>query len=74
MKNLLITIVAAFSIFFVSQEALSSAISVNNNTLIENIQNDSRQIHIKVYEDGAIWVYVYSEDGAFISKFIEQQY
>ncbi|MBZ0203868.1 MAG: hypothetical protein K8I03_12690 [Ignavibacteria bacterium] len=29
--------------------------------------------YIRVFEDGAIWVYVMDEDGIFVTKYLEQQ-
>lgn len=34
--------------------------------------NRAGYTYIKVFEDGAIWVYVYDEDGTFIGRFLEE--
>lgn len=44
-----------------------------NPNQLTSSQQGSSKIYIKVFEDGAIWVYVYEQDGTFIGKFIENQ-
>lgn len=41
-----------------------------NSTSSTSTSSTSRY-SIKVYENGAIWVYVYEEDGTFVYKYIE---
>lgn len=67
MKKTLLTIALTLSLLtgFTTVNTFAASNSVNTS---ENI--DSR-IYIKVYEDGAIWVYVYETDGTFITKFID---
>ena len=68
MKNLILALVFTVALTFGVNTVKSSEIS-NNSTITENI---AAQIKVRVYEDGAIWVYVYSEDGIFVTKYLEQ--
>jgi predicted DNA binding protein len=74
MKNLILTLVFAVALTFGVNSINSSELSSKSlsSTQAADSNNDG-YIYIRVYEDGAIWVYVYSEDGAFISKHIENQ-
>lgn len=72
MKNLII----AFAITFLSLTGFASTNAAELKTsIISTIDdyNDGTYILIKVYEDGAIWVYVYEQDGTFVSRIIDQQ-
>jgi hypothetical protein len=65
-------------IFLTLAIALSLTLGFSSNTVFSSVQNQTTEattgyIYVKVYEDGAIWVYVYTEDGTFVSKMIEQQ-
>ncbi len=59
--------------------ALSLALGFTSNTAFSNVLNQDIQslntnyIYVRVYENGAIWVYVYTEDGTFVTKIIDQQ-
>ncbi len=70
MKNLILALVFTVALTFGINSIKASEIS-SNSVNIENLAGTNYEI--KVYEDGAIWVYVYSEDGVFISKHIENQ-
>ncbi len=64
MKNLLLAIVITLS--------LSTGIStVYSNNTAATEQTASGYTYVKVVQDGAIWVYVYTEDGTFVTKWIE---
>ena len=67
MKKLTFALVLTLSIFsgFTSVNTFAAANTVNQ------VQANEAKIYIKVYEDGAIWVYVYEQDGTFVSKSIE---
>lgn len=67
MRNLVLSLVVAVSIIFGINTVNAS--EVNNNNVVTESTN--QQIKVRQYEDGAIWVYVYSEDGAFITKYVE---
>ncbi len=69
MKKLLLTL--ALTLSLVCGFSTTFAAINNDPTVIENTNN---RIYIKVYEDGAIWVYVYEEDGTFVGKFIEENF
>ena len=65
-------------IFLTLAIALSLTLGFSSNTVFSSVQNQTTEsttgyIYVKVYEDGAIWVYVYTEDGTFVSKVIEAQ-
>lgn len=67
MKKLTFALVLTLSIFtgFTASNTLAAS-----NT-VSSAEANGAKIYIKVYEDGAIWVYVYEEDGTFVSKSIE---
>ena len=67
MKKLTFALVLTLSIFsgFTTVNTFAAANTVNS------AQANGARIYIKVYEDGAIWVYVYEQDGTFVSKSIE---
>lgn len=70
MKNLILTLVFTVALTLGINSVNASDFSSNStNTAISN----GSQIKVKVYEDGAIWVYVYSEDGSFITKYLDVQ-
>jgi predicted DNA binding protein len=74
MKNLILTLVFAVALTFGVNSVNSSELSSKSLSSTEiTDSNTNGYIYVKVYEDGAIWVYVYSEDGAFITKYIDQQ-
>ena len=67
MKNLLLALVITLSL----TTGISTVYS-NNTTATE--QSASGYSYVKVAQDGAIWVYVYTEDGTFITKWMETAY
>jgi len=73
MKNLILAI--AITLFSITGFATLNAAELKAPASIVSIDdyNDGTYILIKVYEDGAIWVYVYEQDGTFVSKIIDQQ-
>ena len=71
MKTLTFALIFAVSALF-SVNTVFSANYLNNDTAIGQESNSSSYIYVRVYEDGAIWVYVYTEDGSFVGKYIEQ--
>jgi hypothetical protein len=68
MKNLILALVFTIALTFGINTVNASDFTPNAaNT--ENIAGV--QIKVRVYEDGAIWVYVYAEDGSFVVKYQE---
>jgi hypothetical protein len=72
MKNLAIAI--AVTLLSLTGFASTSAAELKTS-IVSTIDDydDGNYILIKVYEDGAIWVYVYEQDGTFVSKIIDDQ-
>jgi hypothetical protein len=70
MKNLILTLALTLSLTIGFSNTFAS---VNDNNPAQT-ESSSNRIYIKVYEDGAIWVYVYEEDGTFVNKYIENNY
>ncbi|MEO8512808.1 MAG: hypothetical protein ABI543_04570 [Ignavibacteria bacterium] len=68
MKTLILTI--AITLSLVSGFSTVSAADLSSSSATSTTTNENR-ILIKVYEDGAIWVYVYEQDGTFVSKYVE---
>lgn len=73
MKNLIIAI--AITLLSLTGFASLNAAELKAPASVVSIDdyNDGTYILIKVYEDGAIWVYVYEQDGTFVAKVIDQQ-
>ncbi|MBE2219858.1 MAG: hypothetical protein IAE90_16735 [Ignavibacteria bacterium] len=67
MKNLLLALVITLSF----ATGISTVYS-KNTAATEQTANG--YTYIKVVQDGAIWVYVYTEDGTFVTKWIEQSF
>ncbi len=67
MKNLLTALVITLSL--ASGFSIVSAAG-SSNTSSTTATSTSRYT-IKVFENGAIWVYVYEEDGTFVAKYEE---
>ena len=67
MKKLILAIALTLGL----TAGFSSVSAAELNNLTAASQTIGNKVYITVYENGAIWVYVY-EDGTFITKFIEQ--
>jgi hypothetical protein len=67
MKKLILTI--AITLSLVSGFSIVSAAEMNNTT--SSATTSTGRYSIKVYEDGAIWVYVYESDGTYVTKYEE---
>lgn len=70
MKKTLLTIALTLSLLngFTAVNTFAASNTVNT------AESNGARIYIKVYEDGAIWVYVYEEDGTYVGKFIEENF
>jgi hypothetical protein len=73
MKNLVIAI--AVTLLSLTGFATINSAELKAPVSIASVDdyNDGTYILFKVYEDGAIWVYVYEEDGTFVAKVIDLQ-
>ncbi|KXK46754.1 MAG: hypothetical protein UZ05_CHB002002309 [Chlorobi bacterium OLB5] len=69
MKKILLTL--ALTLSLVSAAAINTFAAELKSAKTE--QNTDSRIYIKVYEDGAIWVYVYEQDGTFVTKYIDNE-
>lgn len=69
MKKIFLTI--ALTLSLISAAAVNTFAAELKSAVTE--QNTGSRIYIKVFEDGAIWVYVYEEDGTFVAKYIESE-
>jgi len=69
MKKTLLTIALTLSLLtgFTTVNTFAAANTVNSS------ETSGALIYIKVYEDGAIWVYVYEEDGTYVTKYIDNE-
>ncbi len=67
MKKLILTI--AITLSLVSGFSFVSAAELSNSSSTSTTSTGTYSI--KVYEDGAIWVYVYESDGTFVTKYVE---
>jgi len=70
MKKILLTIAITLSL-------LTGFSSVNTFAAVNTVntaETNAAKIYIKVYEDGAIWVYVYEEDGTYVGKYIDENF
>ncbi len=68
MKKTLLTIAITLSLL----TGFSTVNTFAASSKVTTAESNGARIYIKVYEDGAIWVYVYEEDGTYVSKYIEQ--
>lgn len=69
MKNLILALAVTLSLAFGITSVKASEIPKPEiNITCENAEN---YIYVRVYEDGAIWVYVYTEDGIYVGKHID---
>lgn len=69
MKKTLLTIALSLSLLtgFTTLNTFAGANTVNTS------ETSGALIYIKVYEYGAIWVYVYEEDGTYVTKYIDNE-
>ena len=67
MKKLILTI--AITLSLVSGFSFVSAAELSNSSSTST--TSTGRYSIKVYENGAIWVYVYEEDGTYVTKYEE---
>ena len=68
MKKLIIAI--ALTLGLTAGFSSVSAAELNNSSATS--QTAGNKVYITVYENGAIWVYVY-EDGTFIGRYTEEE-
>jgi hypothetical protein len=64
MKNLILAIAITLSL------TAGFNITYSNETSASQVVSTGLK-YVKVSQDGAIWVYVYTEDGTFVAKWIE---
>jgi len=69
MKNLILAVVITLSFIFGFNTVNSQELSPNS-AKETSITTDS-YTYVRVYEDGAWWIYVYTEDGIYVSKHID---
>lgn len=69
MKKVIITIAITLSFLTGFATVNAAENNISNTTVSSNADN---RVYVKVFEDGAIWVYVYEQDGSFVAKYIEQ--
>jgi len=67
MKNLLLAIVITLSF-------ATGINTVYSKNTAATEQTASGYTYVRVVQDGAIWVYVYTEDGTFVAKWVEASY
>ncbi len=71
MKKIILTLTLTLSLGFGFNQL--KADNLNTDPVQTSIDWDhAGYTYVKVFEDGAIWVYVYDEDGTFIGKFLEE--
>lgn len=70
MKKTLFALIITLS--FLTGFTASNTFAASNN--VNTVENNNSRIYIRVYEDGAIWVYVYEEDGTYVAKYIEENF
>ena len=67
MKNFTLALVLTLSLAFGFSSVKASDVT-KPETSITCEAATTTYIYVRVYENGAIWVYVYTEDGIFVSK------
>lgn len=71
MKTLIFALILSVSSILFTNTGISAE-KYNQYSEISQESSSTNYIYRKVYEDGAIWVYVYTEDGIFVAKYVEQ--
>ncbi len=66
-KKLILTIAIILS--FTSGFSSVSVAELSSNSA--TLETSTALVYIRVFENGAIWVYVYEEDGTFVAKYLE---
>lgn len=69
MKNFTLALVFTLGLAFGFTSVNASEITKPETTI--TCENGENYIYVRVYEDGAIWVYVYTEDGIFVGKHVD---
>ena len=70
MKKLIAVSAIILSSFFGYNTVYTAETNLKNNENEANIETSvENYIYVKVYENGAIWVYVYTQDGIFVAKY-----
>jgi hypothetical protein len=69
MKNFTLALIVSLSLAFGFTSVKASELTKpETNNKCEDAAN---YIYVRVYEAGAIWVYVYTEDGIFVAKYVD---
>ncbi|MCI0448325.1 MAG: hypothetical protein L0Y79_00885 [Chlorobi bacterium] len=69
MKNLILAVLITLSFIF-GFNTLNSQELTPNSAIETSITTDS-YIYVRVYEDGAWWIYTYTQDGIYVAKCID---
>jgi hypothetical protein len=65
--------------FLILAVTLGLALGFSSGTTFSNEKPQGTEtsvtnyVYVLVYENGAIWVYIYTEDGIYVGKVIDQQ-
>ena len=73
MKKSIVSLIFAIMLFFgiYTSEAKATAVTSNfkvNQTILRN--STDNYIYVKILENNNIWIYVYTTDGIFVTKYI----
>lgn len=70
MKKLIAVLIIVFGSFFGYNTVYTAETNLKNTENETNVEtNYENYQYVKVYENGAIWVYVYTQDGIFVAKY-----
>jgi len=68
MKKLILSLILTLSLVFGFNSVNAAEVSNNKASSIKKLDG---LIFIRVYEEGSFWIYIYTLDGIFLSKHIE---
>ncbi len=69
MKNFTLALIVSLSLAFGFTSVKASELPKPETNI--TCENSDNYIYIRVYEDGAFWIYIYTEDGIFVAKQVD---
>jgi hypothetical protein len=70
MNKIILSLVLTLSLVLGFSSIKASEV-INRNPVTIETSNLDTYIYIRVYENGSFWIYVFTEDGIFVSKHID---
>jgi hypothetical protein len=70
MKNLIFAVLITLSFIFGFNTVNSQELAPKPATEITS--NEDSYVYVRVYENGAWWIYIYTQDGIYVAKYIDE--